>query len=150
MQLQPLKPKDQGNFICKEIQKDLANIAKSPNPPKDLMGLLNHIFFDDLPDRDTEDYGYSRMDLLQYLTEYPPTFTPEPTPIRSSLPEIMNDNLIEDKRQAGVNYLEKLIPEPYGTSGTSLDTLTVLASCYTYMANAVLDEILRRRDLKQQ
>lgn len=137
MQLQPLKPKDQGNFICKEIQKDLANIAKSPNPPKDLMGLLNHIFFDDLPDRDTEDYGYSRMDLLQYLTEYPPTFTPGPTSIRSSLPEIMN-------------YLEKLIPEPYGTSGTSLDTLTVLASCYTYMANAVLDEILRRRDLKQQ
>lgn len=151
MKLQPLKRKDQGNSVYEKIQKDLLhNVVEDLPKPRDILDVLNHSIFEPLEDRDTEDYGYSRMDLLQYLTEYPPTFTPEPTPIKSSLPEIMNDNLIEDKRQAGVNYLEKLIPEPYGTFDTPLDTLTVMASCYTYMANVVLDEILRRRDLKQQ
>lgn len=148
MKLQPLKRKDQGNSVYEKILTDLNCIAQSPQAPRDIKSLLNHSFFDDLKDRDTTNYGYSRMDLLQYLTEYLPTFDPEPTPVKTSLPEIMNDDLIEDKRQAGVNYLEKLIPEPYGTFDTPLDNLTVLASCYTYMANAVMDEILRRRSLK--
>lgn len=149
MKLQPLKRKDQGNSVYEEIQKDLLeNVAEDLPKPRDILGVLNHSFFEPLEDRKPINYGYSRMDLLQYLTEYPPTFDPVPTPVKTSLPEIMNDDLIEDKRQAGVNYLEKLIPEPYGTFDTPLDNLTVLASCYTYMANAVMDEILRRRSLK--